>query len=452
MASATFTLRAVDQTRAAFASVQNSLQRLENQTKGIAKITKLAFGGEAVLGALNMMKQRLDKVAMAGEDMGFSDEQIASAIRMEQAIDAILNRLMQIPLFLSKIGIQIASAFDPSKIRPAAEVIREFKFERAKKEIQGINDEMVRLQMEFSKVNMTERELADALLNQATSAFMAAVKAFETDPVKGFQLQKDAQQILLERERLLKTISKDESEIHKTAREASSEMLRAQSERDIALGHTIDLERDLLLLKRRAAIEETALARDKGKTTVDALNRQTVSARALTNIYREISAIERERRAFGMEFGNAIAQSFEDAIVSGNKLRDVIRALAQDLLRMIFREQVTKPLAGGLGNFFADLFTGRGKAMGGPVAGGTPYLVGERGPELFVPSGSGSIVPNSRLQSSGTNGGGVTINYHIAAGVSRSELAPILESERRRLKAEIPDMVRRGGAYRAAFA
>jgi len=142
MASATFTLRAVDQTRAAFASVQNSLQRLENQTKGIAKITKLAFGGEAVLGALNMMKQRLDKVAMAGEDMGFSDEQIASAIRMEQAIDAILNRLMQIPLFLSKIGIQIASAFDPSKIKPAAEVIREFKFERAKKEIQGINEEI----------------------------------------------------------------------------------------------------------------------------------------------------------------------------------------------------------------------------------------------------------------------------------------------------------------------
>ena len=50
MASATFTLRAVDATRAAFASVQNSLTRLENQTKGIAKITKLAkcytgFGG-----------------------------------------------------------------------------------------------------------------------------------------------------------------------------------------------------------------------------------------------------------------------------------------------------------------------------------------------------------------------------------------------------------------------
>jgi hypothetical protein len=34
------------------------------------------------------------------------------------------------------------------------------------------------------------------------------------------------------------------------------------------------------------------------------------------------------------------------------------------------------------------------KAGGGPVTGGYPYLVGERGPELFVPGNNGSIVPN----------------------------------------------------------
>ena len=56
------------------------------------------------------------------------------------------------------------------------------------------------------------------------------------------------------------------------------------------------------------------------------------------------------------------------------------------------------------------------------------------------------------MGSSGGSAGGVTVNYNIAAGVSRSELVPILEQERRRLKAEIPDMVRRGGGYRAAFA
>ncbi|MFM0210451.1 phage tail tape measure protein [Paraburkholderia sediminicola] len=46
------------------------------------------------------------------------------------------------------------------------------------------------------------------------------------------------------------------------------------------------------------------------------------------------------------------------------------------------------------------------RASGGPVAGGTAYLVGEKGPELFVPGGSGSVVPNHAL---GGGGGGVSV-------------------------------------------
>jgi phage-related minor tail protein len=48
------------------------------------------------------------------------------------------------------------------------------------------------------------------------------------------------------------------------------------------------------------------------------------------------------------------------------------------------------------------------RANGGPVSGGSPYVVGERGPELFVPSVSGSIVPNNAVGSfmSGRSSGG----------------------------------------------
>jgi phage-related minor tail protein len=38
-----------------------------------------------------------------------------------------------------------------------------------------------------------------------------------------------------------------------------------------------------------------------------------------------------------------------------------------------------------------------GRAAGGPVSAGSPYIVGERGPELFVPGRSGGIVPNDSL-------------------------------------------------------
>ncbi|MDX1922684.1 MAG: hypothetical protein SFW65_06115 [Alphaproteobacteria bacterium] len=52
----------------------------------------------------------------------------------------------------------------------------------------------------------------------------------------------------------------------------------------------------------------------------------------------------------------------------------------------------TGGLLGDLTNGIADLFGAR--AFGGPVAAGQPYLVGERGPELFVPQTSGRINPD----------------------------------------------------------
>jgi hypothetical protein len=52
-----------------------------------------------------------------------------------------------------------------------------------------------------------------------------------------------------------------------------------------------------------------------------------------------------------------------------------------------------------------------GRALGGPVMGGQTYLVGESGPELFTPQGTGSITRNGDLQ-----GGGVTnVNFTIVA-------------------------------------
>ena len=45
------------------------------------------------------------------------------------------------------------------------------------------------------------------------------------------------------------------------------------------------------------------------------------------------------------------------------------------------------------------------RADGGPVTQGMPYLIGERGPELFVPGTSGAVLPNNKI-----GGGNVTVN------------------------------------------
>jgi len=48
--------------------------------------------------------------------------------------------------------------------------------------------------------------------------------------------------------------------------------------------------------------------------------------------------------------------------------------------------------SGGSG-LLGSLFGSPGRATGGPVSPGRPYMVGERGPELFVPTAAGSIAP-----------------------------------------------------------
>ena len=54
---------------------------------------------------------------------------------------------------------------------------------------------------------------------------------------------------------------------------------------------------------------------------------------------------------------------------------------------------------------------GKGKAAGGPVMGGASYMVGERGPEMFVPFTDGMIIPNHALSGAGsTNNFYLTIN------------------------------------------
>jgi hypothetical protein len=74
------------------------------------------------------------------------------------------------------------------------------------------------------------------------------------------------------------------------------------------------------------------------------------------------------------------------------------------------------------------------QALGGPVLSGTPYIVGERGPELFTPSNNGFITPNNKL------GGGSTIilNYQPMVSLAdrfelETKLTPIIRNAMRGL-------------------
>lgn len=119
----------------------------------------------------------------------------------------------------------------------------------------------------------------------------------------------------------------------------------------------------------------------------------------------------------------------------------LIDSMIADIARMTIRQGVALLFGDSLGSLFG---VAGARADGGPVSAGQTYLVGERGPELFVPKTSGTIVPNHAM-----GGGGVVINQtvNVGQGVSRAELYQAVTTANNALKADLLRSRHREGAF-----
>ena len=105
---------------------------------------------------------------------------------------------------------------------------------------------------------------------------------------------------------------------------------------------------------------------------------------------------------------NAMTDALVNFVMTGKEnFRDFANSVISDIMRIAVRQAIVQPIAQGLMSAFNMAVPAR--ASGGPVFGGSAYMVGERGPELFVPSSSGNIVPNG-------GSGNVTVNVQNNTG------------------------------------
>jgi phage-related protein len=134
----------------------------------------------------------------------------------------------------------------------------------------------------------------------------------------------------------------------------------------------------------------------------------------LFTLFKSVAGFVRD--TMGPAIGTVLRVAFE---VVGTAIAGVITSVSRlvnwfddviDKVKEFINLVKNNPLVQGLGSVIDRIFGG-GRAAGGPVNAGTTYLVGERGPELFTPSGSGSIIPNHKL---GGGGGGINITVNGA--------------------------------------
>ena len=117
-----------------------------------------------------------------------------------------------------------------------------------------------------------------------------------------------------------------------------------------------------------------------------------------------------------------------DNFVNTGKLsfKDLTRSIIQDMIRIQLRAQMISLFSrmfGMSGNPYqpAAVMGMPGYANGGNPAVNMPSIVGERGPEIFVPRTAGTIIPNNQLSSAMGNQTNVTNNYINAIDVKSFE-------------------------------
>jgi hypothetical protein len=142
---------------------------------------------------------------------------------------------------------------------------------------------------------------------------------------------------------------------------------------------------------------------------IEALKKQLEIANEMKRLYEDI----------GMSIKDGVVDAIQGAIQGTKTLQqtatDLLNSVANKLLDVAINLALFGVMSGtGTGGgLLGGLFKKR--AMGGSVTAGQPYLVGERGPELFMPGRSGGIAPT------GSFGGGVNVVVNVDAGGSSVE-------------------------------
>lgn len=149
-------------------------------------------------------------------------------------------------------------------------------------------------------------------------------------------------------------------------------------------------------------------------------------ARELGNVRSQLDggfANSLERAGQGLERGllGAIRRGslgFEDLRnVALSVLSDIASASLSSGLDAVFGGGGNGGFLGGLTNIATSALGLPGRATGGPISSGRPYLVGENGPEIFIPTTSGAI-------DAGRSGGGSSINMTINVSDNGNGSAP----------------------------
>jgi len=395
------------------------------QALGASISTEFADQSATFTDNLDKIGQRIQATISekAAPFLAFMNRQIEEAIRLDKMTRVGAGRGVVNPEFVVP---------ERTKVKPLTPLSKE-KAKEEKDNAKEIASAYEQIADEIFKLVNGERELA---------IYQFARKGASVEEIAAYTERLDKLAQLKESEKANAEEAKQYADQDKLNRQARNDLLEK--------GKQLYDETRTPLEKLNIAEAELLRLLELGVIEFDVYSRAVIQANEALDKMAEdgkdnFADLEAAIRGWGNEFTNIMA----NAVMTGKlSFKDLANSVISDLLRMSIQAQITKPLM-NLGMDFLGIKVSGARAMGGPVTSNQPYLVGENGPEIFMPNNSGTIIPNGQ-------GGSVVVNQtiNVTTGVQqtvRAEVMNMLPQIANAAKSAVAEAKLRGGSFAAAM-
>jgi hypothetical protein len=394
--------------------------------------------------------------AIRGVDIkGLADEFEKSKNKFagsEEAFKSIGNSVDRLDRYVMNLKVSLAQGLAPAfeyvttamenhQVRSKAildrfaEIRKEAGWWAAFKDKEGIGKYVAPSQREFGSVQGANiPEIMSGIGGMA--APKKDVRAVELDEKQKAELKRLKEIAEKQEEFYKKELQISEAKRQRNQKEAEFVFL-AENEKKLQLElFDIEQKRKLLVLEKKMNQEQANEFAQSEKKRAQEAYQISESQRSFEFGWKKAFATYADNASNAAKLGEqafvSVTQNLETALenfVQTGKLSfsDLAKSIISDLLKIQLKAQSMSIFEkSGIGGFFSGLFGGGGGgsglfstapksgglklfANGGDPPVGIPSIVGERGPELFVPKSSGTIIPNNQL---GSMGGGPQVVYN----------------------------------------
>lgn len=369
--------------------------------KGLLEQNKAAFDNRRQLVEINTQRQistetqrqQLDQERKAAQELERQRKELEriAKLRVEQLDAAQRNYI------LAESEIDILTSMDPISKKQA-------------------EYDKIRVERMFTFTDLLKKALSDEereAITQRQFLEILAAELKQEEDILNIQKQQTAE---LYAQLGAATLLNEETQ--KRFRRGAGAGSPAQ-ERGLAGAAAIGFDPNVSLLPAKGLAAEVNAVRAELDTLLEPINQVTTAAKGIGEAFSQsftgiVSGTMTAQEALA-GFFQSVADSFLD--MAAQMIAKWIQlAILNSILKLFPTNAAigtatsggyTLPSGAGYAEGFSLPQIIPGKATGGPVTGGMPYIVGERGPELFVPGRSGSIVPNNQL------GGGENVSVVV---------------------------------------